>query len=220
MVIFLLRRRHRRKRRNSTHESFRWPPADPNISFSDLPEAPPMRTIEIDIRRKPSVVWGPRPTSTDENMLTAPTPPPAAYTPKEMSGIGLAGVSASGSPYNSDTTGPFGDLHAVPELYESTTGLAVTTGQDVVRRRSHSVAPSSPSMYSMKTANEDRDSLWEHEMSLEDPFESSQERSLTPPTSVSSSSTHKPNVPLLLVSPLKPTRAGGAGDPHFNRHLV
>jgi hypothetical protein len=41
-------------------------------------------------------------------------------------------------------------------------GLAVTTDQEVVRMRTHSYTPSSPSLYSTKTADEDTDALFHH----------------------------------------------------------
>ncbi|KIM85164.1 hypothetical protein PILCRDRAFT_351598 [Piloderma croceum F 1598] len=151
-----------------------------------------MRTISIDVRKKPSVVWGPRPGSIAESSFAGPPRPLSAYTPSGPRGIGLAGVGAGGILIDQNV-GPFGD-HAVPERRRTTTDLAVTTSQEVVHMRTYSYTPSSPSLYpdSMKTANEDADSLYEREMGIStqdshvDPSHISEYRPLTPPASVSS----------------------------------
>jgi hypothetical protein len=194
-AIYLLRRRQRRQHRDHTRVSIKWPPVDPGFSLSDLPEVPPMRTISIDVRKKPSVVWGPRPSSIAESSFADPPRSLSVHTPSEPRGIGLAGVGAGGILIDQNV-GPFGDLHAVPERGETTTGLAVTTSQEVVRMRTYSYTPSSPSLYpeSMKTADEDADSLYEREMGIStqdshvDPSHISEYRPLTPPASVSSGS--------------------------------
>jgi len=152
-----------------------------------------MRTISIDVRKKPSVVWGRRPGSIAESPFAGPPRPLSAYTPSEPRGTGLAGVGTSVILIDQNM-GPFGDLHAVPERGETATGVAVTTSQEVVRMRTYSYTPSTPSLYpeSMKTANEDVDSLYEREMGIStqdshvDPSHMSEYRPLTPPASVSS----------------------------------
>jgi hypothetical protein len=192
-AIYLLRRRQHRQHRDHTRVSIKWPPADPGFSLSDLPEVPPMRTISIDVRKKPSVVWGPRSSAIAKSSFADLPRPLSTYTPSEPRGIGLAGVGAGGILMDQNV-GPFGDLHAVPGRGETTTGLAVTTSQEVVRMRTYSYTPSSPSLYpeSMKTANEDADSLYEREMGIStqdihvDPSHISKYRPLTPPASVSS----------------------------------
>jgi hypothetical protein len=193
-TLCLLRRRQRRKLNEHTHASIKWPPAaDHGVSFLDLPDDPPMRTISIDVRKKPSVVWGPRPRFPEETSFKGPSRPVSAYTPNEPRGVGLAAIGAGGILAD---VGPFSDLHAAPEREESTTGLAITTGQEVVRTRT-SFTPSSPSLYSesMKSVNEDADSLYEREMgistqdgSIETSHVSEYANGPSPPTYISSRS--------------------------------
>ena len=198
-AICLLFRRRRRKRGERKRASIKWPPVDSNVSFSDLPEVPPMHTISIDTHKKPSVVWGPRPRSTAESDFGGPPRPVSAHTPNKPRSIGLAGIGAGGISIDQDV-GPFSDLHAMPGRGRPTTGLAVSAGQEVVRMRTYSYTPSSPSLYpeSMKTADENADSLYEREMGIStqhDCIETSriaEYRPLTPPASVSSGSSSVP----------------------------
>jgi hypothetical protein len=161
-TICLLLRRRRRRRNAHTSASISWSPAaDHNVSFLNLPEAPRMRTISIDVRKKPSVVWGPGPRSPPSEGPSRPIP---AYTPNEPHGIG---IGRGEIPVNKDL-GPFDDLYRMSDRVESTAGLAITTGQEMVRLRPPSFAPSSPSLYSesTKSVNEDADSLYEQEMGI------------------------------------------------------
>ena len=167
-AICLLLRRRRRRRNAHTSSIVSWSPvADHSVSFLHLPEAPPMRTISTDVRKKPSVMWGPRPHSPSSEGPSRPMP---AYTPNEPHGMGLAGIERGGIPLNKDLS-PFDDLYGMSERVESTAGLAITTGQEMVRLRPPSFAPSSPSLYSesTKSVNDDADSLYEQEMGISTP---------------------------------------------------
>lgn len=200
-----LHRRQRRRRAEITRESVIWPSTSAAMSYSGvhLPDTPPMRTISIDISRKPSVVWGPRPGSYSDAAMVEPSPPASAYTPHEPRGVGLAVASTKG--FIEREYDPFTDLYAVRE--ESSTGLAITTGQGLLRQSTHSFALSSPSLYSMKTG-EDGDSIFESTTSGQDhslQSDTSESRPLSFPTTVSSYTQRlpKPSSPIhVALQPL------------------
>lgn len=191
-ISFILLRHWRRKRHEHTRVSIRWPPTNSGVSFADIPEVPSMRTISIDVQKKPGVVWKSGPRSTGDLPFNSSSRPASAYTAYEA---GRAGIE-KGAISVDERGSPFGDLYGLSERRESTVGLAVTTGQDLIRIRTHSLTPSTPSMYpeSVVTANEDADSLYKREMGMtaqgsciEMP-RASGHWSLTPPTSISSGS--------------------------------
>ncbi|KZP31392.1 hypothetical protein FIBSPDRAFT_50177 [Athelia psychrophila] len=163
-ICFWRRRHYRKQGMEFSGSVFRWPPSTPALSYSDLrmpvPESPPpIGSFAVDLNRKPSVIWGPRPTSDEDAAMTedagmlergqGPSPPQTAYTPQEPRGVGLANVE-SRSPAEHD---PFGDLYAIQEV--STTGLAITTGHPLFRQSMQSYAVSTPSVYSEKTFEDD-----------------------------------------------------------------
>lgn len=172
----------------------------------DLPDVPPpMRTIAIDVHRRPSVVWRQRPDSGEHATISGSTPPLPTPLPMPMP---MHDVSREAfHPGGSDITinrdiGPFSDLHAVPEHGESSVSLGSRATQEVVHPIRHSLTPSSPSIYpeSMKTAEDDADSLYQREMGISDhesreKLNVSQYRPPTPPTSISSQSDHTQTTP-------------------------
>ena len=202
-AICFWQRRRQRQRSEDSGSVFRWPPSTPGtLSYSDLPvplpdSPPPVESFAIDINRRPSVVWGPRPTSaedaamTQEGPILEPSPPTAAYTPLEPRGVGLTRMesrsSAEYDPFADPGVGPFADPHTAP----SGTGLAITTGHALLRQSTHSFAMSSPSLYSMRTApDEDGQSFYEAHSGMDrsasragQPY--SHSRTISPPTTVS-----------------------------------
>jgi len=155
ITICILHRRRSRKR-SEQHSSTVWGPTS-DVSFLDLLEVSPMRAVSTDILRKPTVAGGSKPGTITDSPPWGP--PLLTFTSNKPCPVISTGIGDSAILDDKDVV-PFGDLQAVPERRVSAMGLAVTTDQEVVRMRTHSYTPSSPSQYSTKTADEDTDTLF------------------------------------------------------------
>lgn len=213
-LVCVFHRRQRRLRNERTHWNFNQRQR-PSESILDLPDVPPPRTIQIDIHRKPSVVWGPKPRSGEDMTIvdgtspspgaTSPSPGPSLPSPVHPAdSFHDVGFAEHGS--GTQVVSPFGDHHAIPR---STTGLAVTSGQQMIRHSFHSLAASEPSIYpdtiSMSTVEEEGESLYDHISPFDDRSATptdSRHHSPSPPTSLASESNHKPSSPVSIQ--LKP----------------
>lgn len=161
-VICILRRR--RRRRNRARDSILWPPSNfgTGTSFSNLSKVSVTRTFTTDTYKMPGAGWDSQSRSTKTTF--GPSGPVFAYRQDEPLGT-RSSMGASGLHYHNIR--PLNDLRVVPEYRSPTAGLAVTTGQQMVRLSVVSVA-SSPSLYSdvLMSVEADADSLYEREMGI------------------------------------------------------
>lgn len=210
-LICAFHRRQRRLTNMRTHWNFNHRQRR-SESILDLPDVPPPRTIQIDVHRKPSVVWGPRPRSYQNmdivgGVSPSPSLPSPVLTADTLHDIGFT-VNGSGG----EVVSPSSDYHVTPR---STTGLAVTSGQQMICHRPHSLTPSEPSNYpesmSMSTVEEESDSLYSRTSLFDNGSATptgSGHHSPTPPTSLASGSNYKPSNPMFVhLKPMSPSPA-------------
>lgn len=215
-LVCIFHRRQRRLTNERTHWNFNHK-LRPNESILDLPDVPPPRTIQIDVRRKPSVVWGSRPRSSEDMAViggTSPSPGPSLPSPVHtFHDIGFTRNGLDGQAMS-----PSSDHYVIPR---TTIGLAVTSGQRMFLRSLHSLASSEPSIYSdtisMSTVAGESESLYSHISLFDDVSAKSADSGLhspTPPTSLASQSNHEAYNPLSIH--LKPMVPGPAmvAEPH------